>query len=138
MILTCSSFLQAKTIVNQEELPRGAGPEGAFYSANQIDESFLEPQAEEDRANLIRESMPFLHALIYSKIEDSNIARERIRLNKASKETTKATEVEPTDTSASVQQAEFAETLEGVSHSVPMDNKNLESHRLRQVSIIIS
>ncbi|KAH9814588.1 hypothetical protein DFH28DRAFT_865743, partial [Melampsora americana] len=70
---------EAKVIVNKEELPRGTGLQGAFYSANKIDESFLTPQSEENRATLIRESMPFLHALIYSKIEESNKAREKVR-----------------------------------------------------------
>lgn len=79
--------------------------------------------------------MPFLHALIYSKIEHSNVAREKNRLSSASKDSGKGGGVELTEGRG--EQVDFAEQLEGISHSVEMDNTNLDSQRLKQVSNLV-
>ena len=70
-------------------MPRGHAPKGGFYSAHKVDNAFFEPQAEEDRDSVIRLSMPFLHSLIYSKIEEANISRGKKRLARVSSNTSK-------------------------------------------------
>lgn len=92
----------------------------------------MEPQAEHDRSNLLRESMPFLHALIYSKIEGANRVRANNRLNMVSRDIGNGKGGEQAEGGGD-RLEEFAEGLEGISHSVVMDVSELDTHRLEQV-----
>ncbi|KAH9807666.1 hypothetical protein DFH28DRAFT_849415, partial [Melampsora americana] len=62
---------EAKEIVNRENLPRGHAPNGSFYSADRVDYSFFKPESEAARDDSLRKSMPFLHAILYSKIDNA-------------------------------------------------------------------
>lgn len=75
--------------------------------------------------------MPFLHALIYSKIEGANTARVNERSKTSTRDMRKGEGGEKNEIERD-QLEEFAESLEGISHSVVMEASQLESHRLEQ------
>lgn len=63
--------------MNAEELPRGHAPNGSFYSSERVQHSFFETESEEAREDALKEHMPFLHSLIYNKINKSVITRSQ-------------------------------------------------------------
>ncbi|KAH9824765.1 hypothetical protein DFH28DRAFT_1016103, partial [Melampsora americana] len=70
---------EAHEIVNREEPPRGHSPKGNFYSTDRITYDFFKTTSEDAREKFVVESMPFLYALIYQKIELANTARMKRR-----------------------------------------------------------
>lgn len=111
-------------------MPRGHAPKGGFYSAHKVDNAFFEPQAEEDRDSVIRLSMPFLHSLIYSKIEEANISRGKKRLARVSSNTSKRNDETEGKRFGS---ESLPESLEGISHSEEIETTLMEKHRLKHV-----
>ncbi|EGG01848.1 uncharacterized protein MELLADRAFT_110677 [Melampsora larici-populina 98AG31] len=62
---------QASAIVNAQNAPVGAYPQGLYVSSNSISEDFFTQHAEERRENIVKGSMPFLHKLILRKLQSS-------------------------------------------------------------------
>ncbi|EGG00455.1 uncharacterized protein MELLADRAFT_67826 [Melampsora larici-populina 98AG31] len=62
---------EASTIVNAQDVVRGAFPKGAYVSSNQIPSNFFSESSEARRTEQIKQGMPFLHSLISQKISSA-------------------------------------------------------------------
>ncbi|KAH9817459.1 hypothetical protein DFH28DRAFT_889731, partial [Melampsora americana] len=130
---------EAKEIVKREDLPKGNAPAGAFYSSDSVGPEFFSEGAELERYSLIRKRMPFLHDLIHSKIEISNLKQAEGRLHR------KRANLAALDESMEVRSNEdnidndqsAVEALEGISHSVELEPDQLDGQRLEQIPVIV-
>lgn len=133
-------------------MPRGHAPKGSFYSAEKIRNSFFKAEAEEEREQSLRENMPFLHSLIYTKIERSIEARNMVRLKKDESkrrhEETSWTSEEPlgdddmdeyqvdqTDQIRQTIPSETMESMEGISHCEEISSTLVDQNRLKHVCL---
>ncbi|KAH9807567.1 hypothetical protein DFH28DRAFT_914329, partial [Melampsora americana] len=57
--------------VNAQDVLRGAYPNGAYVSSNQVPINFFSECSEEKRTKQIKQGMLFLHSLISQKITSS-------------------------------------------------------------------
>ena len=111
-----------------------------------IDHDFFEPSAAVDRDQSLITHMPFLHAILYSKIETSIVARDRLRKkkdeakSKSEKNDTKkdCTSDEDSNGLDSMRRnlpASSVEDMEDMSHSESTSSEDVEQKRLFQVRL---
>ena len=118
--------------MNCEEPPRGYAPKGSFYSAERVDYPFFENKSEDSREKILIESMPFLHSLIYKKIELAVIERKKSREEK-SKQTPKSTDLPIPD--KRLISTIPAESMEGLSHLENTFSSSVDDHQLKHVRV---
>lgn len=132
--------------MNCEELPRGEAPKGSSSNSGKIDHSFFKANAEVARDDSLRTHMPFLHAILYSKLETAIVAREIVRKKK--KQAKEKAEVKDTD-DGHLNDAETngldsmrrrldassVEDMERISHSETISAVDVEHKQLVQVSL---
>lgn len=128
-------LMKAQEIVNREEPPRGHAPKGSFHSAERVDYKFFESKSEEIRENILKNSMPFLHTLIYRKINSAVIERDKMRAGREKKKAD-ATDL-PADEDR-ILEVIPAELMEGLSHSERPSSSRTDEHRLKHVRTLIS
>lgn len=131
-------------------MKRGCSPQGGFYSTQTINYSFLTAEAEEARATRMRESMPFLHDIIHSKIRHAiNIRSDKRRAAKARKDGSIQEIVATKDDLDELDHGEDAEDdvrglesmeeiMEGVSKSIESTPSEVESKQLKEVKLLLS
>ncbi|KAH9808174.1 hypothetical protein DFH28DRAFT_1196946 [Melampsora americana] len=134
---------EAHEIVNREEPPRGHSPKGNFYSTDRITYDFFKTTSEDAREKIVVESMPFLYALIYQKIELANTARmkrrqeRRTATDSLSQNQSDINVVDLDDTEERILPNNTAESMEGLSHSENISSNSLEIHRLKHASLLL-
>lgn len=133
--------------MNQQGMKRGCLPQGGFYSTQKINYNFLTAEAEGARATRMRESMPFLHDIIHSKISHAiQIRVERRQRAKVRKEEGMEEVVATKDHSHELDHGEDAEDdvrglksmeelMEGVSESVELTATEVERKQLKEVRL---
>lgn len=139
--------------MNAEELPRGHAPNGSFYSSERVKHSFFETDAEEDQETRLKEHMPFLHSLIYTKLKNSIVQRNKTR----EKRSERKDKVEVEGLMSKYQMEDIAmktndfmefqcdkrrldvetgESMEGISHSEEISSSLMDRNRLKHVGPI--
>lgn len=130
------------------DLPRGEAPNGSFYNAGKIEHDFFKEISEADRDESLRNHMPFLHSILYAKIETAIIAREKVRkkreehakrkkeVNEANDDRLNDGETNRLDSMRRQLNASSGEDMEGVSHLEATSSREVERKKLVQVSIL--
>ncbi|KAH9808787.1 hypothetical protein DFH28DRAFT_1226289 [Melampsora americana] len=131
---------EAHEIVKREEPPRGHSPKGNFYSTDRITYDFFKTTSEDAREKIVIESMPFLYALIYQKIELANTARMKRRQERRtatgslSQNQSDINVVDLDDTKERILPNNTAESMEGLSHSENISSNSLPATFLSMIA----
>lgn len=135
--------------MNQQDLPRGEAPKGSFYNAGSIDHDFFNASSAVARDQSLITHMPFLHVILYSKIETAIVARDRLckkkdtsRSKSEQSETQKDSVIDGDsnglDSMRRKLPASSVEDMEGVSHSETMSSVDVEQKQLFQGRVSMS
>lgn len=122
-------------------MPRGNAPAGAFYPAETVSAIFFSKEAGLARKNLIRSRLPFLHGLIYSKIEKATRERKEKRLRRRTTTQDATSTVYEEDVLGGTEDVDIdllhLEEIEGISHSTGIEPDKLDDQRLEHVGGIL-
>lgn len=137
------ALIKAKEIVIREELPSGDPPRGMNYTSKNINHCFFDPEEETLRDDLVALNMPFLHALMTSKLVHAGEVRAK------EQEKRKAMRKSPQDAEDYVDDEDYEEVIldedkeERGENDLGLDTvmgqtiEQKDNHRLRKVSTAI-
>lgn len=131
--------------MNEEDLPKGNAPNGLFYPAETASADFFSKESEIAKKNLIRTRLPFLHAIIYSKIEKWNVERQDKRLKRKTSMANGSSTLNQTgtlrdeevegETEDGQSDLNHLEELDGICDSKEIEPDKLDAQRLEQVGV---